>query len=204
MTDNKVSQRYREYIKENLSKKRYNHSVNVAQAAVQLAKRYGADEDKAYIAGLLHDVCKELPAAQQLELVLSSDMDVCEAETEVTALYHAVAGAEFAREYFGIDDEEILAAIRYHTIGCGNMPKLAKMIYLADVISEDRDYKDVKKMRKYAEQSLEKAMFEVSRHYIADAAEKGNTIPQRALDCYNDSVNAMKSKEEQYGKDDSD
>ena len=54
------------------------------------------------------------------------------------------------------------------------MPKLSQIVYLADLISADRDYKDVKKMRKYAEQSLEKAMFEALKFSIKDPVEKGH------------------------------
>lgn len=187
---------YRAYIKENLSKKRAQHSFNVADAAVRLAKMYDADEDKAYIAGILHDVCKELTADQQLELVMKCRLDVCDIEKNTPALFHAVAGSVFVGEHFGITDEEIIRAIRYHTVACGNMDKLSKIIYLADLISEDRDYKDVKKMRKYAEQGLDKAMLEALKFSIADSVGKENLIPQCTFDCYNEMVKAEKSKEE--------
>lgn len=190
MIDKKLIGKYKAYLKDNLSKKRYTHSVNVANAALELARRYDSDEDKAYIAGLLHDVCKEMPADKQLELVMASKLDVCDIEKETSALFHAVAGAEFVQTKFSISDPEIIEAIRYHTIGCGNMSKPAQIIYLADLISEDRDYKDVKKMRKFAEQSLEKAMLEALRFSISSSVEKGNTIPLSTLECYNDFVRA--------------
>lgn len=194
MADKKLIGQYKAYLKDNLSKKRYTHSVNVANAALSLARRYGENEDKAYIAGLLHDVCKELPAQMQLELVKSSDLNVCEIETHTAALFHAIAGAEFIRTRFGINDVEIINAIRYHTVACGNMSKLAQIIYLADLISEDRDYKDVKKMRKYSEQSLEKAMLEALKFSIEDSVEKENAIPISTLECYNDFVQRQKDK----------
>lgn len=190
MIDKKLIGKYKAYLKENLSKKRYTHSVNVANAALELARRYDADEDKAYLAGLLHDVCKEMPSEKQLELVMASKLDVSDIEKETTALFHAVAGAEFVQTEFGITDHEIIEGMRYHTVGCGKMSKLAQIIYLADLISEDRDYKDVKKMRKYSEQSLEKAMLEALRFSISNSVEKGNTIPLSTLECYNDFVRA--------------
>ena len=186
MRDKKVIGKYKEYLRDNLSKKRYTHCVNVANAAVKLAKKYGADTDKAYTAGLLHDVAKELPADEQLELVQKSDMDVDIIEKISTPLFHAVAGSVLVKELFNIYDEDIITAIRYHTVGCGNMSVLSQVIYLADLISDDRDYKDVKKMRKYAEQSLDKAMFEALRFSIKDSVEKGNTIPLSTLSAYND------------------
>lgn len=186
MTDKKVIGKYKAYLKENLSKKRYNHSVNVANAAAALAKRYGADEDKAYVAGLLHDTAKELPAQEQLAIVERSPLNVCDIEKKTTPLFHAIAGAELIQTLFGITDPEIIDAVRYHTVACGNMAKLSQIVYLADLISADREYKDVNKMRKYAEKSLEKAMFEALKFSIKDSADKGNTIPVSTLEAYND------------------
>lgn len=186
VADKKVIEQYKEYLKKNLSKKRYNHSVNVSEAAVSLAKKYGADQDKALVAGLLHDVAKELPVEEQLKIVERSPLDVCGIEKKSIPLFHAIAGAELVQSLFGIDDREIIRAIRYHTVACGNMPKLSVIIYLADLISADRDYKDVNKMRKYADKSLEKAMYEALRFSIADSLEKGNTIPLSTLEAYND------------------
>lgn len=185
---------YKAYIKNNLSKKRAQHSLNVADAAVRLAKQYGADVHKAYLAGLLHDVCKELPTDKQRELVSRCTLNVSEAEKNAAPLFHAVAGSVFIQEEFHIHDPEIVRAIRYHTVACGNMDKLSQIIYLADLISDDRDYKDVKKMRKYAEQSLEKAMLEALKFSISDSVAKENTIPPCTFECYNDFVKLFKLK----------
>lgn len=193
MLDKKVIGKYKAFLKENLSKKRYNHSVNVAGAALELARRYGADADKAYIAGLLHDCAKEFEISEQLELALKSDLDVSDIEKKATPLYHAIAGSELVKTQFGITDKEIIHAIRYHTVACGNMPMLSQIVYLADLISEDRDYKDVKKMRKYAEQSLEKSMYEALRFSITDSVSKGNSIPLCTLEAYNDFAIIMKN-----------
>ena len=193
MLDKKLIGKYKAYLKENLSKKRYNHSINVAGAALELARRYKANEDKAYIAGLLHDCAKELPAQEQLALLEKSDLDVSDVERKAAPLFHAIAGSELVKTEFDITDKEIIHAIMYHTVGCGNMPLLSQIVYLADLISEDRDYKDVKRMRKYAEKSLEKAMFEALRFSVADSVEKGNTIPVSTLECYNDFAKLMKN-----------
>ena len=178
MADKKTIGIYKAYLKEHLSKKRYTHSMNVANSAVELAKRYGA--------GLLHDVAKEIPALELAAIVSKSSLDVCDIEKKAVPLFHGIAGAELVQTLFDIHDPEIISAIRYHTVACGNMPKLSQIVYLADLISADRDYKDVKKMRKYAEQSLEKAMFEALKFSIKDSVEKGNTIPVSTLEAYND------------------
>lgn len=185
MTDKKIISRYKEYLKANLSKKRYNHSLNVADSAVELAKIYGEDTDKALVAGLLHDVAKELPSEKQREYVLKSQLNVDEVETKSHALFHAIAGAEIARLVFGIEDMDILLAIRYHTVASSDMSRLAAIVYLADLISADRDYKDVKHMRKVAVAGLEKAMLEALSFSITDSVSKGNTIPLSTLSAYN-------------------
>lgn len=193
MLDKKVIGKYKAYLKEHLSKKRYNHSVNVAGAALELARRYGGDADRAYVAGLLHDCAKELEASKQLELAELSDLDVCDIERTAVPLFHAIAGSELVKTEFGITDKEIIHAIRYHTVACKDMPKLSQIVYLADLISDDRDYKDVKKMRKYAEQSLEKAMYEALKFSISDSVSKGNSIPVCTLEAYNDFAKLMKN-----------
>lgn len=183
---------YKKYLREHLSKKRYTHSLNVANAAVELARRYGGDADKAYLAGLLHDIAKELPAEEQLAIVKGSRLDVCEIETKSVPLFHAIAGAEMVRQMFDIRDEEILWAIRWHTVAAGGMSKLAVIIYLADLISEDRSYKDVNRMRKLANKSLERAMCEALRFSLSDSAEKGNSIPHSTLAAYNEYIRCKK------------
>lgn len=183
---------YKKYLKEHLSKKRYTHSLNVANSAVMLAGKYGGDTDKAYTAGLLHDIAKELPAEEQLAIVKRSELDVCEIETMSPPLFHAIAGAELVREIFGIRDEEIIWAIRRHTVAAGGMSKLDAIIYLADLISADRDYKDVNRMRKLADKSLERAMCEALRFSISDSVSKGNSIPLSTLEAYNDYIRYRK------------
>lgn len=186
MLDKKLVGTYKEYLKNNLSKKRYTHSINVAAEAVKLADLYDCNREKCYIAGLLHDIAKELPADKQLELVEKSPLDVSEIEKKAVPLYHSIAGAELVQTLFDIKDEKIIKAIRYHTTARGGMSKLEQIIYLADLISADRDYKDVKKMRKFAYTSLERAMYEALKFSVSDSVEKGNTIPLSTMEAYNE------------------
>ncbi len=168
-----------------MSKKRYTHSLNVAMEAVRLADRYGADRDNAYVAGLLHDNAKELPIEQQRALVLGSAREVCEIEQHTPALFHAVAGAELAASDFHIENPDILSAIRYHTIARDGMSLLEQILYLADLISIDRDYKDVKRMRKLAFVDLDLAMYEALKFSVADSVARMNTIPPQTMAAYN-------------------
>ena len=187
---------YKEYLKNNLSKKRYTHSLNVAAAAGKLADLYGGDRDKCYLAGLLHDAAKELSGDKQLELVKKSSLDVSVIETVSAPLFHAIAGAQLIEELFEITDWEILKAVRYHTVGRADMTMTEKIVYLADLISDDRDYKDVKKMRKTAFSDLEKAMYEALKFSVSDSIEKGNTIPVSTIEAYNQYAEKIKQRKD--------
>lgn len=180
-----------------LSKKRYQHSLNVAEEAKRLAEHYGfGDVQKAYKAGLIHDICKEIPKEEQLAMVKSSRMDVTDVEIATPPLYHAIAGAWYAETVLGVHDADVLSAIRYHTVGRAGMSRLEEIIYLADLISEDRSYKDVNKMRKYAYQSIEKAMLEALRFSVTDVVSKGSMLPRHTIEAYNRYVAARKKEKE--------
>lgn len=173
------------FLKEWLSKKRYIHSVNVSEESVKLAKLYGGDVERAEYAGLLHDVCKELPPEEQHNLVIESKFAVCREELESRSLWHGIAGAYFIKREFGIEDIDIINAVRFHTVGRAGMSRLEEIVYLADLISADRDYKDVEKMRKLVYSNLEKAMLEAFKFSIESVLKKGGVIPACTVEGYN-------------------
>ena len=172
-------------IKIRLSKKRFQHSLNVADMAVRLAARHGADREKAYLAGLMHDICKEIPHNEQLIMAENCGRDFTKAESLVPALYHAPAGAYYCEKVLGITDSDILNAVRYHTTGRGEMSRLEEVIYLADLTSAERDYKDVSKMREYAHDDIDRAMYEALKFQIGDVLKKGSVIPIHSTEAYN-------------------
>ena len=174
------------YLKERLSKKRFTHSMNVADMARELAPIYGADPERAYFAGMTHDIAKELPKDKQRALAKKCTLGVSRIELASPPLLHAPAGAQLLKESFGVEDEDILLAIRYHTVAAADMSPLAQAVYLADLTSADRDYKDVIKMRRYAHVSAEKGMFEALRFSVEDLTEKGSTIPLCTIEAYNE------------------
>ena len=151
----------------------------------KLAEKYGEDPDKAYIAGLLHDICKELPPDEQLELVEKSSFTVCREELETRSLWHGIAGAYFVKTKFGIEDIDILNAIRFHTVGRAGMSRLEEIVYLGDLISADRDYKDVDRMRKVTYSSLNGAMLEAFAFSIRSVVKKGGVVPICTVEGYN-------------------
>lgn len=179
------SEEKRKYLKEHLSEKRYRHSLNVAAECRKLAEKYGEDTDKAYFAGLLHDVCKELPADEQKRLVDECGFAVCREELETRSLWHAVAGAYFVKTAFGVEDIDIINAIRFHTVGRAGMTRLEEIVYLGDLVSADRSYKDVDKMRKIVYSDLNEAMLEAFTFSIKTVVKKGGMVPICTVEGYN-------------------
>ena len=148
---------YTRQVRERLTDWRFRHSVNVAREAVRLAARYGGDPDQAELAGLLHDVTKDMSKKEQLDLMGRWGLTFSVYEEHAPKLWHAVTGAIYVQRVLRVDDEDIRNAIRYHTTGRAGMSLLEKIIYVADCTSEERDYKGVDKIRKAADSSLEAA-----------------------------------------------
>ena len=168
---------YEELIKERLSKKRFTHSMNVAEACYDLAERFGADKKRCYLAGLLHDIMKEDLPDRQRQMTVDSGMSPDPAEIDTPALWHAVAGAAYVRDRLGINDEEILAGIRFHTIGCAKMTKLEKIVYLADMIEPNRKpYPGLKALRKLCMTDLDEARHMALRMSLDHVREQGKPL----------------------------
>ena len=177
---------YVEILRDRLTEKRFIHSLNVAESAKELAKIYGADEEKAYTAGLVHDCCKDVPAGLQLSYLLENGAQLRDCEINVAKLYHSMSGRIFAEKEFGITDEDILNAVRYHTTGRKNMSLLEKIVFIADFISAERDYDGVDIMRQKAVISLDEAIVEGLSFTIKDLIDAGRIIHPDTVDAYND------------------
>ena len=175
----------KEIIRERLSDYRYYHSLCVAQSARELAKRYGANEQKAEVAGILHDAMKESGKKEQLEIIKKAGYSLTPLELSNKKFYHQVSGAAFAKSVVGIDDEEILSSIRYHTTGRANMTLMEQIIYLADFISADRDYDDVNVMRAKVDISKEEGLLYSTRYTIVSVINSGKVLHPDTVDAYN-------------------
>lgn len=129
-----------EDMKQTLSPHRFAHVLNVAETAVHIAQANGADIKKAYLAGLLHDCTKYLDAQEQFDVINSHNIPIDAVEERCpNQLLHAKTGAIWAKEKYGIDDEDIVNAIFYHTSGRPDMSLLEKVIFIADYIEPLRN-----------------------------------------------------------------
>ena len=143
------------WLSENLSEKRYKHSLGAALCAQKLAKIYNQDENKAYLAGLVHDCAKNQDDFKLMEIIKNEiKTGFLNSELKNPKTYHAIVGAHFVKEIFEINDNEIINAVRNHTIGSINMTLFDKIIFLADKIEPNtRDEKYSKKIWKIIEKN---------------------------------------------------
>lgn len=179
---------YISVVEHKLSPKRFKHSLEVAESAKVLAKKYDADADKANLCGLLHDVMKDAPKDEQLYIIEKSGIILSSSEKANPKLWHAIAGAAYLREELNITDEDIFNAVCYHTTGRAGMSLLEKVIYIADYISADRTYNGAGEMRKLAQTSLEDAMLFALEFSIKKLAETGLVIHTDSVECYNELI----------------
>ena len=168
-----------------LKKKRYKHSIGVSREALSMARLFGADEKKAYIAGLLHDCAKCFDKEEQLEICRKYDVSVDKMIEYCPAVLHAPAGAALAEHEYGISDPEILDAIRYHTTACGNMSLLDKIIYVADMTEPGRKYDGVELLRALSAKDMDAAYREALRQTLTFNIEKGAIVHPNTLDAWN-------------------
>ncbi len=178
-------EKYEKLIKETLSEYRYNHSMCVAKKAKELAKKHGLNEDKAYLAGILHDITKEMPNENQIELIERYDRPLTYVERGNHRVFHQMSGAVYVKYILGIDDEDIVNGIRYHTTGCENMTDFEMLIYLADFTSADRDYPDVDIMRSETEKGFKYGMLYSLKYTIREVVKRERMLHPDTLHCYN-------------------
>ena len=185
----------RKLLRSKLDDYRYIHSLGVADSARQLAGIYGADAEKAYFAGLLHDIMKNASRDEQLQIIKDGGIILTPPEKNNPKLWHAIAGECYLRTHMGITDPEILGGVRYHTTGKAGMTLHEKIIYVADYISAERSYPDVDVMRDLAiNHSLEEAsLYSLQYTFMKLTPEKG-IIHTDSVDFYNELIINERSK----------
>lgn len=148
----------KERLREMLTEKQFRHSMNVSKMAIKLAQHYGEDSDRAYMAGILHDCAKNIPGYEMPKRCDELNVALSDIEKTSPSLIHAPLGAKIAEVEFDVDDEQILNAIRYHTVGRAHMTMLEKIVYLADIIEPLRKFPGVDELRTLAFENIDRAM----------------------------------------------
>jgi len=170
-------------LKNTLKESRYIHSLSVSDTAIELAQRFNVDEQQAKLAGILHDCAREIPTSSLIEVAQKRQIKIGLIEEHQPILLHARLGAIMAQEKYGIDDNDILDAIRLHTTGSADMTDLAKIIYLADMIEPHRQYESVNRLRDLIKTSdLDTIMLNAFNDSLAFILQRGLMIhPQTIL-----------------------
>ncbi len=179
-------QQARQLAKKNQSKKRYQHTLNVQAMAVALAKQYGADPDKAALAALLHDSVKELPQEDLLHILTKNAIIAGDTKNRPVPVWHGVCASILAQTEWGVTDADICSAIACHTTGKPNMGKLDKIIYLADMLCEERDFDGIEPLRKLAWHNLDAAMGACLAHTLQFVSQSGKPVDPISVAAYQD------------------
>lgn len=177
----------KDWLKENLNEERYIHSLGTAQCAKELAEKYSMDTEKAYTAGLLHDCAKCFSNEKLLEII-KNNLDVEEAEMLNYKTLHAPVSAHYAKEQFGVEDSEILSAIRWHTLGRLEMTDFEKIIFLADKIepnTRDKEYSEKIKNYLKEDNGLNKALLKCYKETIKSLVKRDLKICLLTIEIYN-------------------
>lgn len=164
-----------------LNSERYIHSLGVSNTAVKMAKAYNVSVKKAYTAGLLHDCAKNLSKSKAMQKCDDYDVELDDFERSNRALIHAKLGERIAAAEYGITDNNILMAIKWHTLGRPGMTPLEKIIYVADVIEPSRDFEGIEKLRELAFKNLDKAVIECTKTTIIYNQERGREVHPNAF-----------------------
>ncbi len=179
---------YNALLKSQINNSRYEHSLRVMETSIELAKLNNVDIKSAEIAGLLHDCSKYDSMEKLLQEVQKFGIILDEVMRENKEIIHGELGYYVAREYYGIDDIDILNAIRYHTIGRKHMTKLEKIVYMADMIEPKRNFPGVEEIRKLTFENLDSGLLLALDHSIVYLINKNVLIHTNTVEARNDLI----------------
>lgn len=176
-----------EIVKQQLTERRFQHTLGVMETAIELAKRYGADVKKAELAAIFHDYAKYRPYEEMGQIIIQQNLgrNLLTTNPEV---WHGPVGAYLVQKEVGITDEEILNAIRYHTSGRPNMTLLEKVIFLADYIEPGRKFPGVEEVRNLANNDLDEAVLKATQNTIQFLVTSEQVIFEDTIHTYNDYI----------------
>ena len=153
------------YVKETLSKKRYNHSFCVMERAKELAIKFGADVDVCAKIGIAHDIAKEIPEEEKIKYCMENNIEIDEIERKNTSLLHAKIGKDIAIKRFGFS-ENMGQAIANHTTGNENMDLYSKILFIADRTSKDRHFEDLEYLKSLEDIGIDEAVLYIIKKKI--------------------------------------
>ncbi|MBO7746515.1 bis(5'-nucleosyl)-tetraphosphatase (symmetrical) YqeK [Paenibacillus sp. MWE-103] len=182
-------------VKAEMPERRWTHTLGVMATSVVLAERFGGDPERAERAAILHDVAKYWPTARMETIIREQHLpeELLHYDKE---LWHAPVGAFVAQRDYGVDDPEILDAIRYHTSGREGMTRMDKIVCLADYMEPGREFPGVAHIRELAEHSLEQALIAGFDSTISYLLQQGKRIFPLTVAARNDLILRLREAEE--------
>ena len=168
----------KEIVKSKMSLKRFTHTLGVVEMSEKLAKIYNANIEKCKVAAVLHDICKEMNMEYIKNICKNNFInELSEEDLENNEILHGFAGAYYVKNELGINDKEILNAIKYHTVGAKDMTLLEKIVYIADAIEYGRNYPSVVEIREETFKNLDKGILMEIEHkeeYLESIGKKSH------------------------------
>ena len=164
-----------------LNPNRVAHVLGCRDTAVELAKRWGANETDAARAGILHDITKAIDGPLQLTLCEAYGKILSDFSTKYPKTLHALTGSMVAERIFG-ENEAVVSAIEHHTTGKADMNLLEKIIYVADYMEPCRNFPGVEALRKLAFTDLDAALKLGLEMTMEHLARQGNEVSPESRD----------------------
>ena len=171
----------KKYAKTSVPRSRYEHSIRTAEMCSKLCSLYGLDENLGYLAGVAHDMCKNLDDERMLSLSAKDNNPITELEKEKPSLLHGRAAAVMMKETFGFDDERILEAIANHTFGKVGMVDYEKSLFIADKVEPGREHITSDYLEKLYKLPINRAAEQVLKENMDYLSEKGKKIAPESV-----------------------
>ena len=174
-----------DYLKQNIGESRYIHTLGVIKTAKELAKLNNEDESKAELAALVHDIAKQMPVPEQINILESNGITIDIITKNSPQVLHGFVGAILAKSLIGIEDEDVINAIKNHTVARKNMSTLEKIIYIADYIEPNRKYPGVDELRRVTYENLNEGVLKGIENTIAFVMSRRQLVHPDTIDARN-------------------
>ena len=187
-------EKIKEDLKQILSEKRYIHSIGAMEKAIELAKKYGEDEEKSALTALAHDIAKEMTIEEYYKYAKENNIELSKDDKMCTSVLHGIIGADIVKKKYGFTDE-MCRAIYYHTTGITNMTTFEKIIFLADKVEERTRPKDKADVIRniIKEKGLDEAILWIADDYTIPKAIKNiDILHPNTINVRNEIIEKMK------------